>query len=159
MKQLIAVLALVAVYERLGERWRIWMTSAGFARGVGGYLAATALSSVIATLATAPFAAFHFNRVAEYGVLSNLIAVPLMAFWVMPCGFLALLLMPFGLEALPLQAMGWGIAMILSTADTIDSVLKIGTKSFCFRLNSSIKPLSNSTPLKSGMGTCLSSYS
>lgn len=117
-----AVLALVAVYERLGERWRIWTESAGVARGVSGYLAATALSSVIATLATAPFAAFHFNRVAEYGVLSNLIAVPLMAFWVMPCGFLALILMPFGLEALPLQAMGWGIAMILSTADTISSL-------------------------------------
>ena len=48
---------------------------------------------------TSPFAMYHFDRVSTYGVVANLIAVPLTGFWVMPMGMAALLLMPFGLDA------------------------------------------------------------
>jgi competence protein ComEC len=80
------------------------------------YLGTIAISSVVATLATLPFSAYHFNRIALYGVVSNLIAVPLSGFWVMPCAVAAMLLMPLGLDGLALVAMGWGVAAIIDVA-------------------------------------------
>lgn len=79
-------------------------------------LGATAATSLIAGLATAPFAAYHFNRFANYGIAANLFAMPFVSFIIMPAGVLALLLMPFGLDGLPLQVMGWGINVMLDIA-------------------------------------------
>jgi competence protein ComEC len=78
-----------------------------------------ALTSVVAILATAPFAVFHFNRLALYGLAANLVAVPLTAFWIMPAALLAFLLMPLGLHGPALTAMGWGVEAMLRTAETV----------------------------------------
>lgn len=77
---------------------------------------ATAATSLVAGLATAPFAAYHFNRFANYGIAANLLAMPVVSFVIMPAGVLALLLMPLGLDGLPLQVMGWGIGVMLDIA-------------------------------------------
>jgi competence protein ComEC len=63
----------------------------------------------VAGLATTPFAAFHFHRLAPYGVLANLLAMPIVSIWVMPCGLLALAAMPFGFDGPLWRAMGQGI--------------------------------------------------
>ncbi len=65
--------------------------------GLLSYFAALALTSTLAGTASLPYSAYHFGHVQIYYVLSNLVAVPLAAFWVMPAGMIALLLMPFGL--------------------------------------------------------------
>src|SRR3546814_6077895 len=70
-------------------------------------------------LATDPFAAFHFQRLALYGLPANLVAVPLTSFWIMPWAVLAVLLMPLGLEAAALVPMGWGIDLVMLTAATV----------------------------------------
>jgi len=105
-----AVLGLIAAFEALRlqlTRWRgaraletDWFGRVSNAlRSAGFWLATTMLTSVIATLMTAPFAMYHFDRLSTYGVIANLIAIPLTGFWVMPMGMAALLLMPFGLDA------------------------------------------------------------
>lgn len=71
------------------------------------------LSSALAGIATAPFAAAHFNRIADYGLLANVLTVPVMGMVVMPAGAIAALLAPFGLADLPLMVMGWGARWIL----------------------------------------------
>lgn len=43
--------------------------------------------SIVATLATLPFIALHFKQVAVVGVVANIVAIPLMAFAVLPLGF------------------------------------------------------------------------
>src|SRR5258705_3003101 len=53
------------------------------------------LASLVAGLATMPYAAFHFHRVTPYGVLANLAAMPVVSAVVMPAGLLGLLAMPF----------------------------------------------------------------
>ncbi len=113
-----AVVGLVAAYEALGGHFRL---SYGRRSVIGRsflYLGGVALTTVIATVATAPFVIFHFNQLATYGLLANLVAVPLTAIWVMPLGVLALLAMLVGLESPLLQLMGWGIDVIVATAET-----------------------------------------
>ncbi|MCB2115138.1 MAG: ComEC/Rec2 family competence protein [Rhodobacteraceae bacterium] len=74
------------------------------------------LSSFVAGTATAPIAAAHFNRIAEFGLIANLVAVPLMGMIVMPAGVIAALLAPVGLAGPALWAMGQGMALILAVA-------------------------------------------
>lgn len=80
---------------------------------------AVLLSSAVAGLATAPFGAAHFNQVAQYGLLANLLTVPLMGSLVMPAAVLAACLAPFGLAGLALEPMRWGIAWILAVAEHV----------------------------------------
>jgi competence protein ComEC len=65
-------------------------------RAVVVYFLATLASTTIAGLATAPYTAYHFHRVARYGSVGNVIAIPLASLWIMPWLVVALLLMPFG---------------------------------------------------------------
>ena len=82
---------------------------------VGG----TALTSLVAGLATAPYGIFHFQRVAPYGLLANLAAMPAVSFLVMPFGLLGVLLMPFGFDHLAWPVMGKGIEIMVAVSDAI----------------------------------------
>jgi predicted membrane metal-binding protein len=68
-----------------------------------------ALASLVAGLATTPYAAFHFHRVTPYGVLANLAAMPVVSVLVMPAGLLGLVAMPFGFDGVFWRMMGLGI--------------------------------------------------
>lgn len=111
-----AVVALIAVYEGWFRR-----RARGGGRTVGRtilrYFGGVAATSAIASSATAVFAAYHFQRVALYGVAANMLAVPVTAMVIMPAGLASLLLMPFGLEKLALVPMGWGIALVFWVAE------------------------------------------
>lgn len=74
------------------------------------------LSSVIGGFATAPYAAAHFNRFADYGLIANLLTVPVMGSVVMPAGAVAGLLAPIGLERPALWVMEQGALWILWVA-------------------------------------------
>jgi competence protein ComEC len=114
-----AVMALIAAYEGSRE-WRAALRAeAGPVRRMGLYLGGLIATSLIAGAATAPFAIYHFNRFSEYSVIANLLAIPLTGFWVMPWAVAACLLMPFGLEALALVPMGWGIEGVIWIAHTV----------------------------------------
>jgi competence protein ComEC len=71
-------------------------------------------ASLIAGLATTPYAAFHFHRVTPYGVLANLAAMPVVSIVVMPAGLLGLMLVPFGLDGWCWSLMGWGINWMIA---------------------------------------------
>lgn len=112
-----AVVALVAAYQALQEaemrRGRPLILRDSLRGRVLYAMAGTMLASFVAGLATAPFAAFHFNRVAFYGVAANMMAMPVTTFLVMPAAGLVLLLSPFGLEGPALWVMGQGIDAML----------------------------------------------
>ena len=127
-----AVVALIAAYETLSERRRAAAFErrgiAGFAlRSLGFYVGGLALTSLIAGLATAPFAVLHFQRLAPLGLLANLLAMPLVAFLVMPLGVLSLIAIPFGLDPLVLPAMGWGIDRVIGIADWVAAATGTGS--------------------------------
>jgi competence protein ComEC len=57
----------------------------------------------------APFGIYHFHNTQQFAIIANLVAIPICNLLVMPAALAALCAMPFGLEAVPLWAMGIGI--------------------------------------------------
>lgn len=80
------------------------------------------IASLVAGLATAPVAAAHFNRIAEYGLLANLLTVPLMGTVVIPAAVMAGVLAPFGASGLALAVMELGTKWILAVAAWVASL-------------------------------------
>ena len=108
-----AATALIATYEAARGLFARMAARGGLALRPVVYGAGVALTSLVAGIATGPFAVYHFNRIADYGLLANLGAVPITGFWIMPWGLVALILMPFGLEGIALAPMGWGIDAVV----------------------------------------------
>ena len=77
------------------------------------------LASLVAGLATTPYAAFHFHRVTPYGVLANLAAMPVVSAVVMPAGMLGLVAMPFGFDGLFWWLMGIGIDWMIVVTEWV----------------------------------------
>lgn len=121
-----AVVALIAAWEWLQPalaRWRSAhpMLEPSLLNRVGFYLAGVIATTLIAGTASGLFGLYHFNRVALYGTVANMLAVPITGFWVMPWGLLAMVLMPVGLEDLALEPMRWGLAAIIWVAKLVAS--------------------------------------
>jgi competence protein ComEC len=74
-------------------------------------LAAT--TTVVATLATAPFGSFHFQTINPFGLIGNALAVPLVSVVVMPCAVFGVLAFPFGLDRPIWELMGFAVAQVL----------------------------------------------
>lgn len=116
-----AVLALMAAFEAVRLRREAADEHAveaepGLPWRAARYVLGVAATTVIAGGATAPFTAYHFQNVTTFGVLANLLAVPLTTFLVMPAGLLGLALMPLGLDEPAFRLMGLGVDGMLEIA-------------------------------------------
>lgn len=109
-----ATTALVACFAVIRDR-HLFAPLPNWARNV----ASLVISSAVAGIATAPFGAFHFNQIAQFGLIANLLSVPVMGLLVMPGAVLAAVLSPFGLEQIGFEAMRYGIIWILSVAERV----------------------------------------
>ena len=128
-----ATVALVAVFGTLRDR------------GVGlgprwlRPVSAVFVSSLVAGLATAPFAAMHFNQLAHFGLPANLLSVPVMGTVVAPAAVMAALLWPVGLEDAPLWVMAQGLAWIQEVAAFFSG--RDGARSFVVAPVGAVMPL------------------
>ena len=109
-----ATVALVGAFEALREV-NLVARLPGWAKGALSLLA----SSVVAGAATAPFAAAHFNQMSNYGLIANLLTVPVMGSLIMPAAVIAAILWPFGLSGPVWMVMGWGLNWTLRVAEEI----------------------------------------
>lgn len=118
-----AVICLVAVYDLWRRRERD--LTGRTARPIGlkrvtayarAWLAGLFVTALVAGLATGIIGAHHFGRVAPYGLIGNMLGMPVFSLLVMPMGVLALVLMPLGLAALPLTLMAFGVSLLLKIA-------------------------------------------
>ena len=85
------------------------------ARAVVGTLATT----LVAQVATAPFATYHFQTVQPFGVLGNALTLPLVSLVVMPCAVLGTLAYPFALDRPVWWVMGQAVAGMLAVSEWI----------------------------------------
>lgn len=80
------------------------------------YAAGIVAASLIAGLVSAPIAIYHFDRASQYGLISNLLAEPVVGTVIMPAATAAMVAMPFGGEGPPLWLMGKGVAAMTAIA-------------------------------------------
>ena len=108
-----ATIALIAAFGQLRD-----LEAARIARWMRPVLALF-VSSAVAGLATAPIAASHFNQIPHYGLLANMLAVPVMGTVIMPAAVVAAALAPVGLHWIGLAIMGPAIEWILIVAEWV----------------------------------------
>ncbi len=124
-----ATMALVAGFEWIAARRRSPEGRGALPRGrvavasrwAGIFIGGMVATSLLGGLGTTPFALYHFQRMAPLSILANVAAMPITDFLVMPAALLAVLAMPFGLEAPLLVAVGWGVDAMLVVAATVSA--------------------------------------
>lgn len=111
-----AVTSLIYFFEVTRTMWTKLYTDSNVIKKLMVYFLAVCMTTIIASIATAPFALYHFGQVSFVGSVANLAAVPLLSFIIMPFALLSLLLMPLGLAFIPIVIMGFGIEAMLDLA-------------------------------------------
>lgn len=127
-----AATALIATYERLRGVNPLRGLGAGVSglAGVGAragagllrYAGGIGVTTMIAGMAVAPIAAFHFQTYTSYSLIGNVAAMPVVGLWVMPAALLSLIAVPFALADFPLLIMGAGIDVVLAIARTVSAL-------------------------------------
>ncbi len=121
-----AVIGLIALAEWQARR-RPDEGGSSLWRRARRYVLGIAVTSIVAGLATAPIAIFHFDRASPFGIIANLAALPVVGTIIMPAAVAAMVLMPFGLDHWPLVAMGKGVGAMLDIAHWVADLPGAGT--------------------------------
>jgi competence protein ComEC len=118
-----AVLGLVSFYEIYISKVLLRMTKERdiFSR-IKLYFYGAVVSSLIAGFSTAMFVLYNFNNYSHYSVLANLLAAPIVSFFIMPGVVLTFLLMPIGLVNIGLWPVEFGIKLMLKISDKVSSI-------------------------------------
>lgn len=115
-----AVVGLIAFYESTREWWKRHFREAHWTKRYSLYLLGCFATTLVASIATAPFALYHFSRMPMLGgLLANMVAVPVSSFITFPLGLLSCLLMPLGLETWPLKITEKSLDVFMYVADLV----------------------------------------
>lgn len=117
-----AVLGIVAFYEKNAERLQKWYAARNLAGKIGAYLIGIIITDLIASLMTMPYSLYYFHQISVYTTLGNLLAGPIVAFWVMPSLLLFLICSVFGYGIVWLKILDAGVGVINSIASWVSSL-------------------------------------
>ena len=95
------------------SRGRQWLVAAAL-----GILVTT----VVATIATAPYGTYHFQNLQPFGLIGNALALPLVSIVVMPCAVFGVVAYPFGLDRVAWQAMGIAVEKVLEVSAWVNGL-------------------------------------
>lgn len=86
------------------------------------YIKSNMLTSILVALGTTTIVIYDFYIFSSYTMLSNLLAIPITSYYVMPLAMAALLCMPIGLDYYILQLLQYGIKCIVLIASLISKL-------------------------------------
>uniref|UniRef100_UPI0025FEF8BE ComEC/Rec2 family competence protein n=1 Tax=uncultured Bosea sp. TaxID=211457 RepID=UPI0025FEF8BE len=119
-----AVAALIAFAERWERRDRTepptvlpWPLGPLWAASLG-----IVVTTMLATAATAPFGAYHFQTFNPFGLLGNAMALPFVSLFVMPAAVFGVLAYPFGLDWPAWALMGLASDVVLKVAHWVATI-------------------------------------
>ncbi len=119
-----AVAALIAFAERWEGRSRTepprvlpWPLGAVWTAALG-----ILVTTMLATAATAPFGAYHFQTFNPFGLLGNAMALPFVSLFVMPAAVFGVLAYPFGLDWPAWALMGLASDVVLKVAHWVAAI-------------------------------------
>ena len=117
-----AVASLIFFYVAVNKHYGQWIERQSILGKILTYIIGIILSSILTGLATAPFVIYHFSQCSTYGIISNLIAIPLTVFFIMPILVITFLAMPFNLHYWPLYIAGYGIDLVIWIAEIVNNI-------------------------------------
>lgn len=109
-----ATMAIIALYERFSSH--LYKPGQGVVHKLWLYFIGLMATSLAATLFTTPLVIYQFNRFTLWGIVANILMVPLASFWIMPAAVLVFLLLPFGLEGWAIAALESGIRLMIESS-------------------------------------------
>ncbi|WP_375332195.1 ComEC/Rec2 family competence protein [Candidatus Tisiphia endosymbiont of Temnostethus pusillus] len=118
----VAVLSLTAGYEFYIRNQWILGKSKGIFSSIKFYIASNIYSSFLASIVTAPVVINQFYTFPTYSIPMNLIAVPIMSFFLMPLSIISLFLMMFGIDQYCLKLVGFFINIIIAAVKFTNSL-------------------------------------
>ncbi|MDR0633240.1 MAG: ComEC/Rec2 family competence protein [Holosporales bacterium] len=80
------------------------------------------LSTFIATIATAPIIVYSFQRFTFVGAIGNLLAIPLLSFFIMPVGILATISLIWGGSGLLFRMFNISLDMLINITERVASL-------------------------------------
>ncbi|MBF9195201.1 ComEC/Rec2 family competence protein [Microvirga terrestris] len=90
-------------------------------RWLGRAMLGLVTTTLVASIATTPFAAYHFQSLNPYGLIGNALALPLVSAVVMPSAVLGVLAYPFSLDRPVWQVMGGAVEQVLAVSAWVGS--------------------------------------
>lgn len=105
--------------SRFGERYLKPRSDDGTGRRLARYALALAASGVVAELLLSPIALAHFGRAGLFGVVANLLAIPLTSLVIMPLMGLFGLASLVGLAGVAAMPLGWSLDLLSGIATGI----------------------------------------
>jgi competence protein ComEC len=106
-----ALIALYEVWPRMDKPER-----PGIFGRLGAWLVGASATSLVASLATLPFALHHFDRAALFSVFANIVSTPVITLWTTPAAALAALAATVGLDEPFLWLMGKSLEVVMAIA-------------------------------------------
>ena len=106
-----AVLALISSYQINANKL--------FNIKIIKYFVSIMISSVIASLATVPYTIYNFNYFSISGIITNLIAIPVVTLIIIPLGIIYILLIPLNIEQIIVPLIERPIDIVLHITNVI----------------------------------------
>ena len=106
-----ALIALYEVWPKLDKPSR-----PGVLARVFPWIVGTAATSLAASVATMPFALYHFDRAALLSVVANIVSTPIITLWTTPAAAAAAIAAPLGIDEPFLALMGKCLEVVLAVA-------------------------------------------
>lgn len=118
-----AVIALIACYEMGGEIRKAYprLHPPSKLYTAFWYGMSAGVSSLIASFATTPFAMVFFHQATLQAILSNMCAIPLVTFLIMPLAVVVCLSTLIHLETVTLPLFGYSLRALLWIAETVST--------------------------------------
>ena len=122
-----AVGAIIALHSTKWARRAFMRRDDGWAARIARGGINLLVTGLAVELAVMPFALFHFHKAGIYGVLANIVAIPLTTFLILPLEFAALLLDSVGLGSPLWWVTGQSIDALLWIARTVAASTRMAT--------------------------------
>ena len=117
-----AVLGIVSFYEKYASELHKWLHTRTICGKIGAYLLGVIITDMVASLITLPYSIYYFHQLSVYTTLANMLAAPLMAFWIMPMLLLFLISILLGLGKYMISPLAQGIEWLNEIATFVSSL-------------------------------------
>lgn len=117
-----AVLGLVSFYEKNAAKLHNWLKAKTVFGKIFAYLLGLVITDLVASLMTLPYSMYYFKQISVYTSLGNLLAGPVIAFWVMPMLLLYIISLPLGLGAFTIKPLSTGVDIINNITEWVSSL-------------------------------------